>query len=299
MRVPGAVSSTSATHTVADAPAPPSYGPPYDTAGLLETQRSVGGVPKLFLTNSAWEYWRGDGALVHQDAETGADLPEDPDARTYLIAGTDHIGATAIKEFMPTANPTHVLDAATVMRALFVRLERWACDKAPPPPSRVPRRTDGSAVERDEVLKKFHGVATPDVGTLSWTPLIDPESTQWPLELGERLVALVSEVDVAATRSPASDCLRWQYRSPRTRAGTHALRNPDFPTSSTSSSAAAFHCRRKTRLPIVRTCEAQVRAASPLCSSTTGSSSKRNYERVVDDTLRLFDDVQSSRWTVT
>ena len=39
-----------------------------------------------------------------------------------------------IKEFMPTANPSHVLDAATVMRALFVRLERWACDGEPPPP---------------------------------------------------------------------------------------------------------------------------------------------------------------------
>ena len=44
------------------------------------------------LTNTSWEYWRGDGALVHIDPDTGADLPLDPDARAYLLAGTDHVG---------------------------------------------------------------------------------------------------------------------------------------------------------------------------------------------------------------
>ncbi len=98
-------------------PLNPGYGPPYDTGALLELQRSLGGSPKVFFTNSSWEYWRGDGALVHQDATTGDDLPEDPDGRTYLISGTDHYGnISAMKDLMPVANPTHALDPGPILR---------------------------------------------------------------------------------------------------------------------------------------------------------------------------------------
>ena len=47
----------------------------------------------LTLHGQSAEYWRGDGALIHQDALSGADLPEDEDSRTYLLSGTDHLGA--------------------------------------------------------------------------------------------------------------------------------------------------------------------------------------------------------------
>jgi hypothetical protein len=176
-------------------PLTPGYGPPYDTTSLLTRQRELGGVPKIFFTNSSWEYWRGDGALVHQDAETGADLPEDADARTYLISGTDHIGAAPIKAMFPVANPTHVLDALPVLRALLVQLELWVCDDVEPPPSRVPRRSDGSAVSREEVLEMFKNGHLPDPAALPGTPDLDPDSFRWPLELGRLRPALVSAVD--------------------------------------------------------------------------------------------------------
>src|SRR5438270_13176323 len=129
--------------------------PPFDTTSLLERQRAIGGVPKLVQTNTAWEYWRGDGALVHVDAETGDDLPEDPDTRVYLLAGHDHLGGTAMKEHMPGANPVHLLDPTLVLRALLLALERWVVDGTPPPASAVPRRADGTLVTRDVVLAQF------------------------------------------------------------------------------------------------------------------------------------------------
>ena len=186
----------------------PGYGPPYDTTSLLERQRTLGGVPKVFFTNSSWEYWRGDGALVHQDAHTGDDLPDDPDARAYLIAGTDHMGTFPMKESFPTANPIHHLDASPVLRALFVQLEQWVCEGEEPPASEVPRRAGGTATERTKVLARFHDVAKPDDAVLPYTPAIDPDATTWPLALGEPTVALVSEVDddgneVAGIKLPA------------------------------------------------------------------------------------------------
>jgi hypothetical protein len=190
-------------------PLTPGYGPPYDTTALLERQRSLGGVPKVVLTNSAWEYWRGDGALVHQDPHTGADLPEDPDARAHLIAGTDHIGpVAAFKAVLPVANPVHALDPTPVLRALMVQLEQWVVDGTEPAPSRVPRRSDGTAAERAEVLAAFPAAARPDVEDLPRSVVLDPDATGWPLPLGEALVALVSAVDgtgneVAGIRLPA------------------------------------------------------------------------------------------------
>lgn len=189
-------------------PLTPGYGPPYDTTSLLARQRELGAVPKIFSTNSSWEYWRGDGALVHQDAQSGADLPEDPDARTYLISGTDHIGAAPIKEMFPVANPVHVLDPTPVLRALLLQLKQWVCNDVEPPPSRVPRRSDGTAVGRDRVLASFTTGHLPDVGALPWTPDLDPDLARWPLELGRPRPALVSAVDadgneVAGVRLPA------------------------------------------------------------------------------------------------
>ena len=190
---------------------------------------------------------------------------------------------------MPTANPSHVLDAATVMRALFVRLERWACDGEPPPPSRVPRRSDGTAVERDEVLKKFHGVATPDVGTLPWTPMIDPESTQWPLALGERQVALVSDVDssgneIAGIRLPAVSVPVAAYTgwNPRVVA-TWTSRCPLRVRRQPASVAVGRNG------PDRDTGRAQVRAAARALVDD-GFLLEEDLERVVDDTVHLFDE---------
>ena len=176
-------------------PLTPAYGAPLDTTALLARQRDLGGVPKIVFVNSSWEYWRGDGALVHQDAHTGDDLPEDPDARAHLVSGTDHIGpAPMIKKDMPLANPSHGLDPTLVQRALFVQLEQWVCEGREPEPSQVPRRADGTATTREEVLAAFTEAALPSVEALPWTPVIDPDSG-WPLRLGDPLVALVSTVD--------------------------------------------------------------------------------------------------------
>ena len=139
----------------------------FGNADLLARQRELGGVPKTIFTNTATEYWQGDGALVHIDPHTGQDLPEDPDVRTYLLAGTDHFGSSKIKDALPAANPVHHLDVTPVTRALLVALEKWVSDGIEPPASRVPRTSDGTAVARKDVLSGF-GYAT--MPAPAWLP---------------------------------------------------------------------------------------------------------------------------------
>lgn len=214
--------------------------PPYDTAGLLARQRILGGIPKLILTNSSWEYWRGDGALVHINPETGEDLTEDPDAREYLLTGTDHMGAVAYKRTLPVANPVHMLDVGPVLRALFVVLNEWISGHAQPPPSAVPRWTDGTAATRPAVLDLFSRMGTgylPDVGALSTTREVDlgPDAEagvpRWPCKTGAAKPAIVSAVndsgnEVAGIALPAVSVPTAAYTGWNPRRPMDGLPNP-------------------------------------------------------------------------
>lgn len=175
--------------------------PPFTTPDLLGRQRELGGSPKVIETNSSWEYWRGDGALLHADPVTGQDLPDDDDVRSYLLAGHDHLGSTAYKLSLPVANPVHQLDPQPVLRALFLALEQWVTAGTAPPPSQVPRLAEGTAVPREAVLERFSDAEVPDAEHLNVARRLDlgPASDRglgrWPLVHGERLVALVADVD--------------------------------------------------------------------------------------------------------
>ena len=185
--------------------------------GLLDRQRSLGGVPKTFFVNTAWEYWRGDAALVHIDHHACADAADVDRVRAYFLAGIDHIGsAPLMKSAMAVANPVNDLDAALPTRALFEHLQAWVCDDVEPPASAVPRLADHTAVSRDDVLARvqsFPSVRVPQRDVLHQEHTVDlgPDAGagvgRWPLSLGAALPAWVSAVDddgneVAGIRVP-------------------------------------------------------------------------------------------------
>ncbi|MCX4096922.1 alpha/beta hydrolase domain-containing protein [Nocardia sp. alder85J] len=205
--------------------------PPFDSASLLARQRALGGMPKIVQVNTAAEYWRGDTALAHIDADTGADLPEDPDVRMYAVAGTDHLPPMgAMKGIFPAANPPHDLDMTPVLRALLVALEQWVRGRSGPPDSRVPRVGDGTAVPRATALGRFAHAHRPDPGALAVPRHLDlgPEADRgigrWPARLGAPYPALVSSVDedgneiagihLPAVAAPLAVYTGWNPRRP-------------------------------------------------------------------------------------
>jgi hypothetical protein len=100
--------------------------------------------PLVMNIDSANEYWVKAGSMLHTDA-SGNDLPDAPNFRTYLISGSQHGGpgaANSLGVCQQFLNPT---DQFPALRALFVDLDEWI-DGTAPPPSMVPRRSDGTAV---------------------------------------------------------------------------------------------------------------------------------------------------------
>lgn len=118
--------------------------------------------PKIVISNTSFEYWRGDASLAHILGDS--DLPADDSTRIYHIAGTHHIGGILVggKQItevaatgLQVAMPLNVVNPAPVSRALIMLLDEWVTNGIAPPPSRHPRLDDGTAVPRESVLEAF------------------------------------------------------------------------------------------------------------------------------------------------
>ena len=166
----------------------PGFGhlPPFATAangaeeGLLARQRARGNVPKVFFTNTAAEYWRGDCALLHIDPHTKRDLDLPADTRAYLFAGTQHgAGVLPLNKHNPLdgtrgAHPFNVLDYTPFLRAALANLDAWVTAGTEPPPSAVPRLDDGSAILNTAALDTYRAIPGATVPESAWLPALRP-----------------------------------------------------------------------------------------------------------------------------
>ena len=180
-----------------------------ERGSLLARMEERGKVPKLMFTNTSAEYWRGDAALIHTDLETMRDAPESPSVRRYHFAGSQH-GAG---EFPPvevrTSDgikgqlPFNSVDYTPLLRATLQSLDKWVSTEEPPPASRHPSLSDGTAVESASLLGRFAklpGVRVPTQVTRAVRLDYGPEAhlsrnTKLPADVGEEYPALVSDID--------------------------------------------------------------------------------------------------------
>src|SRR5262249_4856268 len=119
-----------------------------ERGALLARLEAKGKLPKLVLTNTSAEYWRGDASLVHTDVEGIRDVASRPTTRLYLFAGCQHTPGTLPppdadpNTGSPALQPFHIVDYAPLLRAALVNLDRWVTAGVEPPPSLVPPSPD-------------------------------------------------------------------------------------------------------------------------------------------------------------
>ena len=153
-------------------------------AGLLDRQRTLGRVPKIFYTDTSSEYWRGDAGLAHRDLDSGADVEPPAEVRRYLFASTQHgpgvVPFTAQSMFgSHGANCLNVVDYRPLFRAALENLRRWTADGVEPPASVFPRAGDATSASREEVLSALAPV--PGLAL----PRTDRLPSLAPMDLGE------------------------------------------------------------------------------------------------------------------
>jgi Alpha/beta hydrolase domain len=180
------------------------------TGGLLDRLSAAGDSPKTIVTDSAAEYWRGDAALAHIDTTGRQDLAQHPSTRRYVFAGAQHtpgyLGQSRTNPGTGTIAryPLNVLDYLPLHRAALINLDCWITEGIDPPASRHPRISDGTAVQRGEVLATFRHLPDfkpPDPERLPFVRTVDmggDEATgvgRYPPREGAFYPALVSAVD--------------------------------------------------------------------------------------------------------
>ena len=191
------------------------------TDGLLRRQRQLGGVPKIFTTNTSSEYWRVDCSLIHTDPVGRRDVEPPAEERIYLIAGHQHgAGLPLVVDTTPIgargANTFNIVDGSTALRAFLINLDRWVSEGTEPPPSAFPRLADGTAITRETALAQFSelpgmalldGQLLPRLSRLDLGPQADQGMGQLPARTGEAYPSYVPALDadgneVAGIRVP-------------------------------------------------------------------------------------------------
>ena len=107
-----------------------------------------GSDPMFMQTNTSTEYWQKGASLLHTDPLGERDLQLPPNARIYLIAGTQHGGKPGLvsKPGDETVNANNPHDPMQVLRALLVALDEWVVTGRLPPESRIPSLAERTLV---------------------------------------------------------------------------------------------------------------------------------------------------------
>jgi hypothetical protein len=212
-----------------------------ESAGLLDRQRQLGGMPKMFTINTSAEYWRGDASLLHTDLADTRDVEPPAEVRCYLLASTQHgLGSVPLShesgsEGSRGANGLNAVNYAPLVRAALLNLDCWVSDGIEPPPNVFPRIADGTAIAPEEALARYHAipgavVADPERRLMVWRTDVGPDVAsgimQVPATLGERYQTYVSALDadgneVGGIRMPdvsvpVATYTGWNPRAPET-----------------------------------------------------------------------------------
>ena len=131
------------------------------TDGLLTHAGSPELLPKIFYTNSEYEYWGRAASLIHTTVDGSADAPLMDNVRIYLLAAGQHGpgGFPPVQTIGQQRN--NPLDYRWAMKALLLAMDRWSASGTPPPPSQYPHVADGTLVPPARLkFPKLPGVTT-------------------------------------------------------------------------------------------------------------------------------------------
>ena len=178
-----------------------------ETAGLQDTIAKHH-APKIFYTNTSYEYWGRAASLIHTSPDGKSDAPLPENVRIYFLAGLQHFsGAFPPQRSLRNApqytgqqlhNPNPV---RWYWRALITDMDQWVRDGAPPPASVYPKITDKTLVPLNKLaFPKIPGVNQPGEVSLAWRLDFGPQWKQGivtvePPKVGKAFGVLVPQSD--------------------------------------------------------------------------------------------------------
>jgi hypothetical protein len=201
------------------------------TDGLLVKAEQAHVTPKIFYTDSAYEYWGRSASLIHTTPDGKKDAPIPPNTRIYFFAGGQHGPAAfppvrTVTKNLPNPNPY-----TWSMRALLVAMDQWVASNVEPPPSQYPKIADNKLVALSDLrFPKIPGVSVPTRPQMAYHVDYGPEFGALgiisiePPKVGKAFPTLVAQVDADGNETsgvrmpdiqvPLGTFAGWNLRAP-------------------------------------------------------------------------------------
>ncbi len=175
------------------------------TAGLLDRATAGNVVPKIFFSNTSYEYWGRAAALISITADGKHDADISASVRIYHFTGLQHFPGP----FPPAKGtgdllgqePESALPIKYFWRAMIDNMDAWVRTGTLPPPSSYPRIAEGTLVPLNKyALPAIPGLTRPSEANQAYRLDFGPNWRQGilslqPPKVGPAFPLLVPQVD--------------------------------------------------------------------------------------------------------
>jgi hypothetical protein len=201
------------------------------TDGLLVKTEQEHVTPKIFYTDSAYEYWGRAASLIHTTVDGKKDAPIPANTRIYFFAGGQHGPAAFPPVRGATINLPNPNPYTWSMRALLVAMDQWVASNVEPPASQYPKIADNKLVTLSGLqFPKIPGVSVPTRPQRAYHVDYGPDFRTLgiisiePPKVGRPFPTLVPQVDADGNETsgvrmpdvqvPLGTYAGWNLRSP-------------------------------------------------------------------------------------
>jgi hypothetical protein len=216
-------------------------------AGLLDRETAERALPKIFFSNTSYEYWGRAAALIHVEPDTVhgtavihpsvegmIDSAISPDVRIYHFTGLQHFSGPFPPEKgdgdLMGQQPQSPLPVKYFWRAMITNMDAWVRNGTQPPPSSYPRIADHNLVPLAQYeFPKIPGIHLPHEANEAFRLDFGPDwrkgtlSRQPPI-VGRPFPVLVPQVDADGNErdgirlpeyaAPLATYAPWNLRDP-------------------------------------------------------------------------------------
>jgi hypothetical protein len=206
----------------------------HETSGLLDRAVAEKVAPKIFFSNTSYEYWGRAAALIHITADGKADAPVSPNVRIYHFTGLQHFSGpfppAKGKGDLLGQQPQSPLPIKYFWRAMIANMDAWARANTTPPESSYPKISDGTLVPLTEyAFPTIPAVNRPQEANEGYRLDFGPRwregfLTLQPPKVGEPFPVLVPQVDADGNERdgvrlpeisvPLATYAPWNFRDP-------------------------------------------------------------------------------------
>src|SRR6266853_54476 len=179
-----------------------------ETAGLLDAASRSHTAPKIFFTNTSYEYWGRSASLIHTSADGLKDATPGENARIYFLSGLQHFSAAFPPQKGTAGSPDSTAQQRHnpnpiqwFWRALITDMDQWVKDGTPPPPNTYPKIADGTLAPLSKwKFPRIPGVNLPHEVNLAYHLDFGPQwksgiISQEPPKVGKAVGVLVPQTD--------------------------------------------------------------------------------------------------------